>query len=74
MTTNRVEHVYNLIVFAVRTARREARIPDLDAIVAKLRDELQRDVRAGRFSEQEAREMDEVITIAFCRVKQQGAI
>lgn len=62
--SQKVDQIYHIIVTEVRTARRQAQIPDLVSIVAGLKSELDRDVLAGRFSGREACEMERAIEIA----------
>lgn len=62
--SQKTDQIYRIIVAEVRTARRQAQIPDLDSIIAGLKAELERDVLAGRFSDREACEMRQAIKIA----------
>ncbi|CDX02166.1 Hypothetical protein DPCES_2279 [Desulfitobacterium hafniense] len=62
--SQKTDQIYRIIVAEVRTARRQAQIPDLDSIIAGLKAELERDVLAGRFSDREACEMERAIEIA----------
>jgi len=67
----KIDHIYHVLIADICMARQEGRIPDTAKAVANMRKGVKRELKTGRFSEREAKEINEVITIAYCRVKQQ---